>query len=116
MSSVSTLLKALVHPARFATLRATDVLRAMIPPHIRFVRAGKAFLADGKREVHLLPKLVQPGTTAIDVGAHIGDYTYALCRHLGNHGRVIAIEPIPDLARRLDQAVRRLGLPVTVLN
>jgi FkbM family methyltransferase len=88
----------------------------MIPAHRRFIRAGEAFLASGEREVHLLHKLVAPGTTAIDVGAHVGDYTYALCRHVGTVGRVISIEPLPNLARTLERAVRRLSLPVTVIN
>jgi FkbM family methyltransferase len=53
---------------------------------------------------------------AVDVGAHIGDYTYSLCRAVGPHGKVIAVEPLPDLARMLSRAVRRLALPVDVVH
>jgi FkbM family methyltransferase len=107
---------ALVFPVSYVKARAKDVIRGMIPPHIRLVREGKAFLADGEREVHLLHKLVERGTTAIDVGANVGGYTYALCHEVGTAGRVISIEPIADLARMLERATRRLSLPVTVIN
>src|SRR5205085_371403 len=63
-----------------------------------------------------LHRLVNNGSTAVDVGANVGDYTYALCRHVGPTGRVIAVEPIPDLARMLSRATDRLGLPVKVFN
>jgi FkbM family methyltransferase len=96
--------------------RAREVLRRLRPAHVRFTRAGESFLAGGEREVHELPALVAPGSVALDVGAHIGDYTYSLCRAVGANGRVIAVEPIPDLARMLERATRRLRLPVTVLN
>jgi FkbM family methyltransferase len=101
---------------RYAKDRAKETIRRAIPAHVRFVRAGEAFLADGEREVHLLHRLVEAGTTAIDVGAHIGDYTYSLCRHVAPGGRVISIEPIPELARMLQRATRHLQLPVTVVN
>lgn len=96
--------------------RAKDALRQVIPPHRRFVRSGKFFLRDGEREVRELARLIEPNTLTLDVGAHIGEYTYAICRHLGQDGRVIAIEPIPDLAQLIERAVRRLRLPVTVIN
>jgi FkbM family methyltransferase len=94
--------------------RAKGILRRFIPAHVRFTRAGESFLRGGEREVHLLPDLVPAGSVAVDVGAHIGDYTYSLCKSVGPTGHVIAIEPQPDLARRLVVATRRLGLPVTV--
>jgi FkbM family methyltransferase len=70
---------------------------------------------DGEREVHELPRLVDPGTVAIDVGALIGDYTYSLCKLVGPQGHVICVEPQPEYARLLRAAAARLGLPMTVL-
>src|SRR5690349_13141846 len=96
--------------------RSKDVLRDLLPAHRRFIRAGEAFLRAGEREVHQLSRLVQPGSIAIDVGAHIGDYTYSLCKHVGSGGQVIAIEPVADLAAMLERATRTLSLPVTVHN
>jgi FkbM family methyltransferase len=101
-------------PAAYVINRGKDVLRGFVPAHRRFVRSGEAFLRAGEREVHLLPQLVQPGSIAVDVGAHIGDYTYSLCRCVGPGGRVIAVEPIADLATMLQRATQTLGFPVTV--
>lgn len=49
-------------------------------------------------ELDLLPRLVRPGDTAIDIGAHKGVYTYWLSRLVGPRGQVVAYEPQPDLA------------------
>ena len=51
----------------------------------------------------LLERLVQPGMTALDVGAHVGYYTRLLAERTGAAGRVIAFEPHPrthDVLRR----------------
>jgi len=95
--------------------RGKAAVRRIVPAHWRFVRSGRAAIASGEREIHELPRLVAPGTVAVDVGAHIGDYCYSLCRIVGPSGRVIAIEPLPELARVLEFAARRLRLPMSVL-
>jgi FkbM family methyltransferase len=96
--------------------RAKNLLRPLIPAHRRFIRSGEHFRLGGEREVHELPSLVTAGSVAVDVGAHIGDYTYSLCKAVAPGGQVIAVEPLPDLARFLIRATKKLGLPVTVLN
>ena len=96
--------------------RAKDLLRGFIPAHRRFNRSGKAFFENGEREVHALPGLVEQGTVVVDIGAHIGSYTYCLCKLIGPEGHVVAIEPLPDLAKMLTRAVSHLHLPVTVYN
>jgi FkbM family methyltransferase len=105
-----------LNPIAYIQNRLKEAARRAMPAHVRFRRAGESFLRDGEREVHLLPQLVSPGTVAIDVGAHIGDYSYSLCKHVGAGGHVIAIEPLPDLARMLQTAARKLRLPMTVIN
>jgi FkbM family methyltransferase len=65
-------------------------------------------------ELGILCELVEHGSTVVDVGAHVGAYTYALCRCVGAEGQVIAVEPIPELANLLRRATTRLRLPVTV--
>ncbi len=52
-----------------------------------------------------------PGGLAFDVGAHVGDRTDAF---LALGARVVALEPQPDLARRLQHRYRRVS-NVTVL-
>jgi FkbM family methyltransferase len=65
-------------------------------------------------ELRELDWLVEPGTIAVDVGANLGAYTYALAEHVGANGSVVSIEPIDELAHYLAVAARQLRLPVTV--
>jgi FkbM family methyltransferase len=44
-------------------------------------------------ELTVLEGLVRRGSIAVDVGANIGEYTYALARHAA---RVVAFEPLPE--------------------
>jgi FkbM family methyltransferase len=52
-------------------------------------------------EVALLSRLLLPGMTAIDIGAHHGYFTLLMSRQVRPHGRVIAFEPSPKERRRL---------------
>lgn len=61
------------------------------------------FREDAEPELRRLHLLVPTGGTAIDVGAHYGDYTLALSTLVGSEGRVVAIEPMRhavDVLRR----------------
>jgi FkbM family methyltransferase len=57
-------------------------------------------------QAHLtfLPRLVGPGALVVDVGAHFGIYTQALCSLVGAAGRVHAFEP----QTRVFNALQRL--------
>lgn len=70
----------------------------------------------GEPELHIVKDLVREGTIAVDVGGHFGMYTYMMARAVGKQGRVITIEPIEEDARLIDDAMRRLKQPVTVLH
>jgi FkbM family methyltransferase len=53
----------------------------------------------------------------IDVGAHIGKYTFSAGKIVGSQGKVLAIEPDPDNFRALQEGLRLNGFQnVTVLN
>jgi FkbM family methyltransferase len=52
-------------------------------------------------EIEFLRTHAKPGSTAIDIGAHKGGYSYWMARTVGPQGRVIAFEPQPELAARL---------------
>lgn len=43
--------------------------------------------------IELMKQYVKPGTTAIDIGAHIGTHTISMSKFVGNEGRVVAFEP-----------------------
>lgn len=47
--------------------------------------------------VELFQRLVKPGMTVVDVGAHIGFYSLLAARHVGPNGRVYAFEPNPEV-------------------
>jgi FkbM family methyltransferase len=51
----------------------------------------------------LLEALLKPGSTFLDVGAHIGMFALLGARLVGDSGRVIALEPTPRLADLLRQ-------------
>lgn len=53
----------------------------------------------------LLPRLVQPGTTALDIGANIGLFSIYLADLVGETGRVVAFEPIRELAELLQKSI-----------
>jgi FkbM family methyltransferase len=54
------------------------------------------------------------GATVLDIGANKGIYSFWLSRAVGPTGRVLAIEPQPEMAGYMRQ--RRLGANVDILN
>jgi precorrin-6B methylase 2 len=47
----------------------------------------------------LIRRRLRPGMTFVDVGANKGDFTLLAARLTGKAGRVISIEPEPEIAR-----------------
>lgn len=58
----------------------------------------------------VMRRIVRPGDTVIDLGAHIGLHTIPLGRSVGPNGRVIAVEPMPRTAECLSRALVCNGL------
>jgi len=52
-------------------------------------------------------RLLQPGEVAVDVGANIGHMTSLMAAKSGAGGRVIAVEPHPEVFEELDFNVRK---------
>jgi FkbM family methyltransferase len=70
---------------------------------------GLAVLLSGsfeKAELAFAVEQTPPGSVAIDVGANIGMFAIPLARAVGRTGHVIAIEPSPENACRLEQNVQ----------
>ena len=84
--------------ARFEDLRASYVARK--------IRSGR-YRPD---EIDLLPQLVGPGESVIDVGANLGVYTYNLAVLTGETGRVYAFEAVPETCRALRRVLPTLGV------
>jgi len=57
-----------------------------------------------------LLKILRPGSLFIDVGAHIGRYSFPVARFIGEDGIVVAIEPNPVSFRALLMGVKLNGL------
>jgi len=62
----------------------------------------------------VLSRLISPGQSFVDVGANVGLYTLFGARLVGPSGHVIALEPVPRLARLLRQTVAMNGLSAWV--
>lgn len=72
------------------------------------------------RELRFLVRLLRPGMTFVDIGAHHGLYAILAARAVGATGRVLAFEPSPTVARRLRwhlrlNAARRVELETCAL-
>jgi FkbM family methyltransferase len=59
--------------------------------------------------VHGLEELVQPGWTAIDVGANIGYFTLLMAKRVGAQGKVIAFEPLAENFKLLKENIELNG-------
>ncbi|MQF95920.1 MAG: FkbM family methyltransferase [SAR202 cluster bacterium] len=59
----------------------------------RFAPIAMALGEYEPRTTELLERLVQPGTTVLDIGGHVGYYSLIAARKTGSAGRVFAFEP-----------------------
>jgi FkbM family methyltransferase len=65
---------------------------------------GSHLLLDGYWEIwltRLIARAVRPGMVCVDVGANLGYYALLMADLAGPQGRMLAIEPNPDVARLL---------------
>ncbi len=63
----------------------------------------KSFEAE---EIRFVEKMLRPGMTVLDVGAHHGFYTLLTAKCVGSQGKVIAFEPSPRERKRLMRHLR----------
>lgn len=61
-------------------------------------------------EMRFVSRLLRPGMTAVDVGAHHGLYTLLAAKLVGHRGKVLAFEPSSRERRRLERHVRLNGM------
>jgi arsenite methyltransferase len=86
-------------------------------------KAYIAMLDDPARDDYQKPHEVitalnlKPGEVIADIGAGSGYFTFRLARHVGNTGRVYAVDVSPDMIVHLNRRIRDLQLKnvVTIL-
>ena len=69
------------------------------------IRANRFFTAE--KEFAIVGRLVSPGDWVLDIGANIGQYTKRFSDLVGDTGRVIAFEPVPDTFELLTANAQR---------
>ena len=82
------------------------------------MRVGPQELHDRRWEVdhgerdflEALKAHLHPGETALDVGAHLGQFTVPLAKILGETGLVLSFEPVESIYQRLVDHVKLNGL------
>jgi FkbM family methyltransferase len=98
-------------------LRARRIFRGMpIPLRLPF---GAWWLAQGgaldhelmynqfeQAELSFVQRMLKPGMTVVDIGAHHGLYTLLASKCVGRRGQVLAFEPSPREGRRLQKHLR----------
>lgn len=58
------------------------------------------------RTAAVIAALLEPGMTAVDVGANVGFFSVLMSRAVGNAGKVLAFEPLPHALERLLENLR----------
>jgi FkbM family methyltransferase len=60
-------------------------------------------------EIELMRRLLKPGDTAVDVGAHVGFFTMQMAATVGGSGHVYAFEPFDPGAELLERSIVENG-------
>lgn len=63
------------------------------------------------RDVYFLKDHIRPGDVCIDIGAHLGYYSFELCRLVGDQGVVYAVEPISKFNGVIERYMRLRAFP-----
>ena len=89
-----------------------EMLDMLLPPSVYYRRRIAEEVDAGEPELDLLPELVRRGSTAVDVGANQGFFSFALAQHAA---QVVAFEPNPDYALSALKAAFDAGAKFLVL-
>ncbi len=87
-------------------------LRLRLHPNRSVSEARILFLPRSwdRRERRRIATWARPGFAFVDVGANVGAYSFYALSLIGEAGRVVTVEPNPDLARQLRYNVRVNGV------
>ena len=75
---------------------------------IMFQRLFKTVnLGSEYQDIYFLKNIIRPGDHCVDIGAHLGYYTFQFSRLVGEKGKVIAIEPVSKFKNILQKIIHR---------
>lgn len=72
----------------------------------RYIRNVGRFSETDEPDLKVVKHLVKSGDTVVDVGANVGWYTNYLSKLVGEGGKVISLEPIPETYALLSTCVK----------
>jgi FkbM family methyltransferase len=75
--------------------------------HSKLVFETQRIDCDFCGSLEFIQPYLTPGSVAIDVGAHIGNFTIFMMRMVGRNGLVIAVEPTPVIFACLERNIRK---------
>jgi FkbM family methyltransferase len=118
---VSTKVKLLAGRILYYSVRVLNALRGVTSTQIRCTRGGILWELELREGIDLsifcfgrferdtskaLERIIKPGMVVVDIGANIGAHTLPIAKHVGETGRVFAIEPTSfaysKLSRNID--------------
>lgn len=80
-------------------------------------RINRGTFVSDEPEFSILSRIVSRGDLVVDIGANVGFYTKRLAELVGNEGRVIAFEPVPETFVLLVNNLESCGINnVTLIN
>ena len=94
--------------ADFTYVPTTDGVLLAVDRSFRSI-VTSVLIAEGdwfEAEMEFWRTQLQPGMTAIDVGANVGVYTFSAAQRVGASGRVLAVEPFSSCVRCLQETCR----------
>ncbi len=92
----------------FTYVPTADGVLLAVDPSFRSI-VTSVLIAEGdwfEAEMEFWRSQLQPGMTAIDVGANVGVYTFSAAQRVGASGRVLAIEPFSSCVHCLQETCR----------
>lgn len=72
----------------------------------RYIRQAGQFSELEEPELKVVKHLVKAGDMVVDVGANVGWYTNYLSKIVGEGGKVISLEPVPETFALLSACVK----------
>lgn len=114
--SLSALTKLLRRPVKYGVTTPLDLevwglkLRLLPRGNMSEQKLYTAPQLFDRDELALLQRRLKPGGVFVDVGANAGVYSFWAHRCMQGRGRIVAVEPDPEMRRRLEFNARGNGL------